>query len=397
MIEANDTQSNAGEPPPEAGGSDARAAAAHRGEAFEASGAARAPLASTAGSPVAADSSVAAGSFVADDSSGNASSAADADAAHDRHPGSGIEPLVLQPDFETGDRSQYHVAELLAYHDRHFVEAVYKAVLGRAPFEAERARELDELRGGRASKVEIIEDLLASAQARAAGRRVRIEGLPSPWMRRLGRMPVVGYVLRLARALVRLPVSMQHQQQFEVYALAQQQRIADHVNRMAGEFARADATTGDVRAPVVELSQQADMVEALVMFSDALLELSNSHAELQAQTQTQVEQAQAALAELAGAVTAQQQLGETFRREQQLATDALRREQQLAADAQQEFLIQEQRVIVETQRVVLEELREELRALAERQRRARDEFDAEVSRLRSLQATAARENFSGQA
>jgi hypothetical protein len=61
-------------------------------------------------------------------------------------------------------------------------------------------------------------------------------------------------------------------------------------------------------------------------------------------------------------------------------------------------LIQEQRVIVETQKVVLEELREELRALSERQQRARDEFDAEVRRLRSLQdAASARENFSGQA
>jgi hypothetical protein len=355
MIEVNDTQPNAGEPPsspPEAGGGH---------------------------SPVAAHGSH------------------DPVAAHGLHPGSGIEPLVLQSDFAADDRAQYHVAELLAYHDRHFVEAVYKAVLGRAPFEVERARDLDELRGGRASKVEIIERLSASAEARATGRRARIEGLPSPLMRRLGRVPFVGYVLRLARALVRLPVLMQHQQQFEAYALAQQQRIADYVNRMAAEFSRGDGATGDTQPPVVESSQQDEMVEALAMFSEALLELSNSHAELQAQTQTQVEQAQAALAELTAAVTAQQQLAETFRREQQFATDALRREQQLAADVQQEFLIQEQRVIVETQRVVLEELREELRALAERQQHARDEFAAEVSRLRSLQATAARENFSGQA
>ncbi|MDQ1613455.1 MAG: hypothetical protein QOG00_3386 [Pyrinomonadaceae bacterium] len=303
-----------------------------------------------------------------------------------------VEPLVLQTDFRAGERSQYHVAELLAFHDQHFVEGVYRAIMGRAPFPAEGARALDELRGGRASKIEIIERLLASPEA--AGRGVRVEGLPSPLMRRLGRVPFVGYLLRLARALVRLPVSMQHQQQFEIYALAQQQLIADYLNRTLAQFARGSATTASVvEALPVTSSPHAETVEALEMLADALLELSNSHAELEArtqtlqyETQTQVEQAQAALTELTAAITAQQQLAET-----------LRREQQLASDAQQEFLIQEQRVIVETQQVVLEELREELRALAAKQQRAREEFDAEVRRLRSLQEAAARENFSGQA
>ncbi|HZH89235.1 MAG TPA: hypothetical protein VEX70_01320 [Pyrinomonadaceae bacterium] len=332
MIEANDTEINAGDPPPEAGG-------------------------------------------------GGSRGGGERDAARVLRPASAVEPLVLQPDFEAGDKSQYHVAELLAYHDRHFVAAVYQAILGRAPFEAEWARELEELRGGRTGKVEIIERVSASAEVRAPGRAVRIEGLPSPLVRRLSRVPFVGYVLRLVRALVRLPVSMQHQQQFEIYALAQQQRIADYVNRTCGGY-----PAGDTHAPTVGMSQQGDIVEAVAMFSDALLELSNSHAELQAQTQTQIEQAQAALTELTGAITMQQQISET-----------LRREQQLAADAQQEFLIQEQRVIVETQRVVLEELRDELRALSDRQQRARDEFDAEARRLRSLQGAEARDNFSGQA
>jgi hypothetical protein len=352
--------------------------------------------------------------------------------AGDVLPAPRIEPLVLQPDFEAGDKSQYHVAELSAYHDRHFIESVYKAILARAPSPAERAHELDELRSGRASKVEIIERLLSSSEARAgSGRGVRVEGLPSPLLRRLGRMPVVGYVLRFVRALLRLPLSMQHQRQFEIYALAQQQLIADYLNRTLPRLARADAWAAAATGapPAMTLTQQEEIAETLAMFSDALLELSSGHAELQAQVQTQVEQAQAALDELTAAVTAQQQLGDAFRREQQLATDAfhhqqqlaadalrreqqltndelrreqqlahdaLRREQQLANDAQQEFLIQEQQVIVETQQVVLAELREDLRELSARQQRARDEFEAEVRRLRSL-GEAARENFSGQA
>jgi hypothetical protein len=303
-----------------------------------------------------------------------------------------VEPLVLQAGFRAGGKSQYHIAELLAYHDAHFIEAVYRAILGRAPSHTERARELDELRGGRAGKVEIIERLSESAEARRggeAGRRVRIEGLPSPLMRRLGRAPVIGYVLRLVRALVRLPVSQRHQQQFEIYALAQQQLIADYINRTLPHVAPAEATPADTAAPSPAAAQHAEIADALAMFADALLELSNSHAELQAQTQTQAEQAQNALNELTAALTLQQQLSET-----------LRRDQQLAADAQQEFLIQEQRVIVETQRVVLAELRAEMDALAARHERAREEFEAKLARLRSsgeAAATQARENASGQA
>ncbi|HEY9403055.1 MAG TPA: hypothetical protein VIQ24_10200 [Pyrinomonadaceae bacterium] len=404
MIELNDTKSNADEAASKAQGGDERAAA-RTGEAFASNGA--------DGMDGVDDASHA--------SAPGASSIAAADAVmRDPQPAlrvePDVEPLVLQSGFQASDKSQYHVTELLSYHDRHFVESVYQAILGRAPFPAEGESALDELRGGRAGKVEIIERLLSSPEARAAGRGVRIEGLPSPAMRRLGRVPVVGYVLRLVRALVRLPLLMQHQQQFEIYALAQQQLIVDYLNRTLAQFAHrsevaADAhaseATGDAPAPpVLAPSQHEEIAETLAMFSDALLEVSNSHAELQAQTQTQAEQAQDALAELTEAVTAQQQLAETFRREhqlaadalrrnQQLAADALRREQQLAADAQQEFLIQEQRVIVETQRLVLEELREELRALSERQQRARDEFDAELRRLQSLRETA-RENFSGQ-
>jgi hypothetical protein len=207
-------------------------------------------------------------------------------------------------------------------------------------------------------------------------------------MRRLGRMPVIGYALRLARALARLPVSQRHQQQFEIYALAQQQLIADYINRTLAHVAVAGATPTDTTTSSPAAAQHAEIADALAMFADALLELSNSHAELQAQTQTQAEQSQNALDELTVAVTLQQQLSET-----------LRRDQQLAADAQQEFLIQEQRVIVETQRAAFAELRAELDALAARQQRAREEFEAEFGRLRSSgeAAAEAREKVSGQA
>ncbi|MGI9107926.1 MAG: hypothetical protein ACR2G4_16955 [Pyrinomonadaceae bacterium] len=305
-----------------------------------------------------------------------------------------IGSLLLQPDFTESGQDRYHVAELLRYHDRHFIENVYQAILRRRPTEAERAREVDDLRSGRLDKIEIIERLSAAPDAGqdagggARPPRVRIEGLPSPWARRLRRLPVLGYLLRLARALVRLPVSMQHRQQFEIYALAQQQLIADYINQVCVFSAQGsvneDTTTS---RPVVDSAHRNDVIATVSMFSDALLDLSNSHADLQTQTQTQVEQMQAALTELTTTITVQQQL-----------TEAMRREQQTATDAQREFLIQEQRVIVETQKAILEELREQLRALFEEQQRAREEPAATTAvRRRQSQTDETRREFDGQA
>jgi hypothetical protein len=303
---------------------------------------------------------------------------------------------VLQTGLPADAKEQYHVAELLAYHDQHFIESVYLAILGRKPSDAERARELAELRSGREGKVEIIERLAATQEEEkdeaspSSARRVRIEGLPSPATRRLSRIPVLGYLLRLGRSLWRLPVLIQHHQEFEIYALAQQQLIADYINRalphlLAEQTNQAAAVSRLERAiesatsqTIIDLSQSRDVLDAVAIFSDALLDLSNNHANLQAQTGMQVQQIDAALADLTQAITAQQQI-----------TEAIKREQHTLANAQQEFLIQEQQAIVETQKVVLAELRKELHDLSRRQESIRAEFDAKVRRLQSLADTAA--------
>jgi len=152
----------------------------------------------------------------------------------------------------------------------------------------------------------------------AAHGAARSEG--PAWLRRLGLAPVLGYLSRLGRAFVRLPVLVERQQQL----IEQQQLIA------------------------------------------------KLQAHAQTQAQTQMEQMQDALTELTAAMTAQQQL-----------TEALRHEQQIATDAHREFLIHEQRVIVETQKAVLEELREQLRELSVEQGRVREELAAEVRRRQS--------------
>src|SRR5437763_13526128 len=108
-----------------------------------------------------------------------------------------ITPLVLQPRAPASDAAHYHLGELLRYHDRVFITHAYAALCKRPPTDAELAHTLEDLRGGRRNKIEIIEDLLAQPDV-----HVRVAGLPSPTARRLGRLPVVGRVLRVLRALM---------------------------------------------------------------------------------------------------------------------------------------------------------------------------------------------------
>ncbi|PYS91965.1 MAG: hypothetical protein DMF64_10425 [Acidobacteria bacterium] len=250
---------------------------------------------------------------------------------------SSLPPLELQPAAARAPASSYQLDELLRYHDRAFVEQVYVALLRRPPTDAERARTLEDLRGGRRSKIEIIEGLLTGADGQATA---RVVGLPSPTMRRVGRWPVIGYVWRLLRGLVRLPVLMQHQQQFEAYALGQQQRIAEHIN--------------DVLAPTL-----ADALDSVVMLSDSLLTLQA--------------QLQADIATLNEVLTAQQH----EQQQQQQRYDA-------GIAAQQELIVQEQHVIVETQKVALEELRAQLRELAATHEQQHAELIEQVRRLQTL-------------
>ncbi len=309
------------------------------------------------------------------------------------------EPLRLQPVLDADDARTYHVDELLRYHDRAFIESVYAAVCGRRPTDAEGARELADLRGGRLNKIEIITHLLATRGERDTP--ARINGLPSTsWGGRVSRVPALGYLVRLVRGLARLPVLMQHQQQFETYALAQQQRIADYLNEVLPRLTQTPAASPATGlTPVDEVAELVDDATATVtMLAVALVDHSNHYARFQAQTQAQVGQIQAALAELTDALTTQQQLNEAMRRAQQKTDQLLRHEHRAAVEAQQEFLIQEQRVIVETQQAVLDELRAELRELSARQQRAHEELSAEVGRLRSLLAQqAARPTVAGEA
>ncbi len=248
----------------------------------------------------------------------------------------------------------------------------YLAIAKRNPADAELVQALDELRSGRKSKIQIIEALAA------AHPHIRIEGLSSPLQRRISRWPIFGYALRLLRAIARLPIVLQHQQQFETYVMAQQQLIADYLNERIVTVLNARQEA--MLSPIELSATFADTVNSVMMFSEALVDLSAQQEALQVHVQKLQSQQEQSETRLHADLVALTEALSVMQRQ----LDALRRAHDATVAAQREFLIQEQRVIVETQRVAIGDLREELLGLASEQEAKRSELLADVRHLRSL-------------
>lgn len=140
-------------------------------------------------------------------------------------------PVRLQPSFHPHSDGRYHVNDLLKYHDRTFIQNAYRAILRRGPDATGYKAFLESLRSARLNKIDILARLRYSAEGRA--KQVEIEGLQLPaTIRKAYRVPLFGYLLNLAVALARLPLSIRSEQQFEAHVLAQQEVIVEHLNHL---------------------------------------------------------------------------------------------------------------------------------------------------------------------
>lgn len=137
--------------------------------------------------------------------------------------------LVLQPEFCSAKDNRYRLVDLLQYHGQDFVENAYQAILHRRADPIGLRQQLASLRSGRFDQIDVLASLRFSHEGTQQG--VVIEGLkPRAWARKLGRLPLLGYCLRLTVALARLPTTLRRLQQLEEQCSAQSQIIADHIN-----------------------------------------------------------------------------------------------------------------------------------------------------------------------
>lgn len=172
-------------------------------------------------------------------------------------------PLGLQPEFHPRKDNQYQLDDLLKYHGADFVRNAYRAVLKREPDAAGLADHLESLASGRFNKVDVLASLRFSPEGQRS--QVRIDGLSrASRVRRLGRVPLLGYLLQVLIAVARLPLMLRHQRQYEFYHSAQQQQIVDHSNRVHQQLSEYSAQLAAALAQTIAGAERdAGQLQAL--------------------------------------------------------------------------------------------------------------------------------------
>lgn len=150
-------------------------------------------------------------------------------------------------------KNHYHVNDLLRFHGEDFVRQAYRALLRREPDDPGMAHHLEQLASGRFNKLDVLASLHSSPEGRSS--QVTLSGLTLPVIvRRLGRIPLVGYLVRVAVGIGRLPRLVQHQNQFEFYTWSQQRNI---IERQDQHYKELSDSLQQISAQILEMMQRA--------------------------------------------------------------------------------------------------------------------------------------------
>ncbi len=113
-------------------------------------------------------------------------------------------------------RERSFVADFLLYHDREFVQNVYRGICKREPDIQGFENYLRKLREGRLSKIEILGRVRYSREGREKG--VRVKGLLIRYVvKTFFRIPIIGYIANMLVSLMRLPKAFIYIQQLESF------------------------------------------------------------------------------------------------------------------------------------------------------------------------------------
>ena len=304
---------------------------------------------------------------------------------------------------ELNHASSSSLADLLGYHDKEFVLNLYAVIASRQPALEELSKTLEELRSGRRTKTEVVEELVDLHPG------VRIDGMNSPLVRKLRRVPFIGYCFSMLRAITRLPVLVQHQQQFESFIVGQHRSMADYFEESLTPY------ISTVQGDPEDNQTIADSVKTVMMLSDSLIELSASFAETENRLRNMEGRQENDVSELRSSLIT---LTETLQHHQQQTTIAIQRIQEqweksgaqvnstlvsLTAElqvhqqqlqelrtshqsttaAQREFLVNEQRAIVEAERAAVDDLQLQLDRTSVETKSVIAEIQEELCQLRS--------------
>lgn len=273
----------------------------------------------------------------------------------------------LQPEFHFRPNDQYHINDFLKYHGEDFVRNAYHALLKREPDPGGWTQYLSSLESGRLNKIDILASLRYSPEGERA--QVKLAGLAWPAaIRRLERLPIVGYLLESVIAVARLPRLLRHLRQSEFYFLARQQQIVNRDNQVHRQLAETLAQiSAQTLAGTERAENQQQAIESLLLQQQGMVERQG---EFKAAVETRLSSTREYVDQRTGDLTravedlAQQQLGQ----QQQLAQDMEERTAQLSGQQQQ----------------LTQQVEEQSEGLRQRQQETHTELVMQERRLTSL-------------
>ena len=289
--------------------------------------------------------------------------------------------LTLPPESHFRPKDQYHINELLKFHGEEFVRNSYRALLKREPDPSGSAQYLSSLESGRLNKI----DILASLRHSPEGERARVNVIGLAWpaaIRRLERVPLIGYVLESLIAVARLPRLLQNFRRSEFYLLARQREMREFDNQVHQQLSQnLSQLSAQTRTAMERAESQQQVIESLAREQ---LRIADRQKEANDATETKlsairkyVDQSTASLTSEA-AERAQGQL----RRHEQLAQTVAQQERQLS-ERQQQLAQQMEAQNVERQELA-RQLEQEARRLYLRQQETRTELAMQERRLAAL-------------
>lgn len=236
--------------------------------------------------------------------------------------------------------NHYHVNDLLKFHGDEFVRNAYRALLGREADEAGLARHLEGLASGRFNKMDVLGSLHSSPEGRSA--QIKLDGLALPVaVRRLGRIPIVGYFVRLAVAVARLPNLIKHQNQFEFYTWSQQRRILERQDEQHKELT---GTLQQISAQILEIMQRtSEQQQFNELSAQQYEELVIKHHELQHAIEARLIETRAYIDQAANTLSERQSIDRQQLLDQQQLESKQVREQQQQLQRQVDEQLQRQR------------------------------------------------------
>lgn len=157
----------------------------------------------------------------------------------------------------------YHVNDLLKFHDREFIDAVFKAILKRDPDHGSLNHYLKGLRNGSWSKIQILGRIRLSPEGRRKG--VRICGLyPRFAVSCLQRLPLIGYPLTWSLKLIRLPLIIRNILEHNAWLLNGLTEVRNDVATLNRTIASDSRRT------------RLEQLKSLMVIQDSLTQLSDT-------------------------------------------------------------------------------------------------------------------------